>query len=264
MPRCFVMQPFDGDEFDKRFDEIYKPAIEEAGFDPYRVDRDPSASIPITNIETGIRESVACFADISKDNPNVWFELGYAICANKPLCIVCEHNREKFPFDVQHRKIIRYKKGSPSDFLSLRRDIVDRLKAIIESDDKIETIIRESSADDKYTLSHMELSALCVTFENIESDIDGVAVFNIANDMERLGFNKLATKVAMTGLLHKGMVTRDTKSDYNDNSFYVYNTTNVGENYIISNIDQIQLKVQNKQAGSFRRSSGKLDDDIPF
>jgi hypothetical protein len=39
------MQPFDGGEFDKRFDEIYKPAIEEAGFEPYRVDRDPSTTL---------------------------------------------------------------------------------------------------------------------------------------------------------------------------------------------------------------------------
>src|SRR6516165_4601685 len=79
MPRCFVMQPFDGGEFDRRFDEVYKPAIEEAGFEPYRVDRDPSASVPIENIEGGIQGSVACFADVTIDNPNVWFELGYAM-----------------------------------------------------------------------------------------------------------------------------------------------------------------------------------------
>ena len=45
------MQPFDGAEFDKRYDEIYKPAIEEAGFEPYRVDKDPSATILIEYIE---------------------------------------------------------------------------------------------------------------------------------------------------------------------------------------------------------------------
>jgi hypothetical protein len=43
------------------------------------VDRDPSASVPIENIEGGIQGSVACFADVTIDNPNVWFELGYAM-----------------------------------------------------------------------------------------------------------------------------------------------------------------------------------------
>ena len=45
-------------DFDKRYDEVYKPAIEEAGFEPYRVDRDPSAAIPNENIESGRRHSV--------------------------------------------------------------------------------------------------------------------------------------------------------------------------------------------------------------
>ena len=38
MPKCFVIQPFD-EENDRRYDEVYKPALEEAGVEPYRVDR---------------------------------------------------------------------------------------------------------------------------------------------------------------------------------------------------------------------------------
>jgi hypothetical protein len=62
-------------------------------------------------IEKKISESAACFAELSEDNPNIWFELGYAIARDKPLCLVCSETRERFPFDVQHRKIIRYPKG---------------------------------------------------------------------------------------------------------------------------------------------------------
>ncbi len=25
--RCFMIQPFDGDEFDKRFDDVFAPAV---------------------------------------------------------------------------------------------------------------------------------------------------------------------------------------------------------------------------------------------
>jgi hypothetical protein len=35
MPYCFVIQPFDGGRFDKRFTDVFKPAIEAAGLDPY-------------------------------------------------------------------------------------------------------------------------------------------------------------------------------------------------------------------------------------
>jgi len=41
MATCFVMQPFDGSIFDRRYDEIFAPAIRDAELDPYRVDQDP-------------------------------------------------------------------------------------------------------------------------------------------------------------------------------------------------------------------------------
>lgn len=79
MAQCFVMQPFDGDVFDKRYDDVFAPAITEAGLEPYRVDKDAGVAIPINDIESGISNSEICFAEITTDNPNVWFELGYAI-----------------------------------------------------------------------------------------------------------------------------------------------------------------------------------------
>lgn len=87
MKTCFVIQPFDKGAFDKRFDEILTPAIKASGLDPYRVDRDPSASIPIESIEEGIKDATLCLADVSTDNPNVWFELGYAIAREKRHCV---------------------------------------------------------------------------------------------------------------------------------------------------------------------------------
>jgi hypothetical protein len=106
MPYCFVIQPFDGGRFDKRFSDVFKPAIEGAGLISYRVDQDPAVSIPIDDIEKGIRGAAVCFADITLDNPNVWFELGYALASKMEICIVCSKERvEKFPFDVQHRSI---------------------------------------------------------------------------------------------------------------------------------------------------------------
>ena len=79
MPICFVIQPFDKGKFDKRFRDVFKPAIEAAELEPYRVDRDPGVSIPIEEIESSIANSAICLADITTDNPNVWFELGYAL-----------------------------------------------------------------------------------------------------------------------------------------------------------------------------------------
>lgn len=87
MGRCFVIQPFDRGPFDKRYDEIFVPAIRAAGLEDYRVDRDHGTNVLIDAIEKGILESEACIAEISTDNPNVWYELGFATAKGKPLAV---------------------------------------------------------------------------------------------------------------------------------------------------------------------------------
>src|SRR5579862_5039729 len=81
--RCFVMQSFDGGPLDDRYEDVFAPAIIDAGLEPYRVDRDPNVTIPIDEIEAGIRNADVCLAEISLDKPNVWYELGFAIAAQK-------------------------------------------------------------------------------------------------------------------------------------------------------------------------------------
>jgi hypothetical protein len=122
MATCFIIQPFDGGPFDKRYEDILVPAVSAAGLEPYRVDRDPSVSIPIDEIEAGIRSSDVCLAEITTDNPNVSFELGFAIASQKDVVLICSNEREsRLPFDVQHRSIISYETDSPRDFGELAK-----------------------------------------------------------------------------------------------------------------------------------------------
>lgn len=65
---CFVIQPFDGGKFDKRYEDVYKPAIIAAGLDVYRVDADESAQVPIDTIEDKIQATTVCMADITLNN----------------------------------------------------------------------------------------------------------------------------------------------------------------------------------------------------
>ena len=103
MPTCFVIQPFDR-ENDERYEEVFKPALREAGVEPYRVDQDPGVDVPIAAIEDGIRKADICFADITTNNPNVWYELGFAFASLRPVVMVCAKARaEKLPFDIRHR-----------------------------------------------------------------------------------------------------------------------------------------------------------------
>lgn len=111
---------FSNEKFTKRYDDIYKPAIETVSLSAYRVDLDFAVKIPIEDIESNIKDSIIYFADISVDNPSVWYELGYAFALGKDIIMVCDESRKDFPFDVRHKNIIRYKTESPSDFNELK------------------------------------------------------------------------------------------------------------------------------------------------
>src|SRR5688500_991502 len=108
MDKCFIIQPFNA-KFNQRYEELFKPAIIEAGLEPYRIDQDLSTRVPIESIEKGIRGSLLCFAELSTDNPNVWYELGFASACNKDVIMVCSDERkDNFPFDIRHKQILKY------------------------------------------------------------------------------------------------------------------------------------------------------------
>jgi nucleoside 2-deoxyribosyltransferase len=95
MPTCFVIQPFDQGKFDKRYRQTFSPAIIAAGLTPYRVDEDAGVEVPIEAIEKGIQGATICLADITTDNPNVWYELGYAMAIGRQVVMICSTEREE-------------------------------------------------------------------------------------------------------------------------------------------------------------------------
>lgn len=123
---CFVIQPYDGGDFDNRYDDIIKPAFESCGIEAYKVDRDPYVEIAVSVIEERIRDATLVIAEISVDNPNVWFELGYAMALEKPVIMLCDnmYRNGKFPFDISHRNVLVYRSGSIRDF----NDCLEKLK----------------------------------------------------------------------------------------------------------------------------------------
>ena len=244
MRRCFVMQPFDGGTFDKRYEDVYAPAIQDADLEPYRVDRDPSVSIPIDDIESGIRNSEICLADITTDNPNVWFELGFAIAVPIEVVLVCSDERNtRFPFDVQHRNILRYKTESTSDFDKLRSEIAERIQGLLEKERTIGRISNLPPIADAEGLSQHEFVALVTVMQNRMSPEDVVSTYTIKEDMNRAGFNDLGVSLALQGILDKGMVTSTIETVWEEDIRYTaYSVTEEGVRWLMRNQDKLVLK----------------------
>jgi len=257
MAQCFVIQPFDGAAYDKRFRDIYDPAIREAGLDPYRVDRDPSVLVPIDEIEEGITRSAVCFADISEDNPNVWFELGFAIAAGKPVVMVCSELRTRFPFDVQHRSIVRYKTESTSDFKELESEIIRRLKGSLNRQSEIGALAEISKiAPVTAGLIPPEIAALVIITSHFSLQKYAISGYQVAKDMERSGYTEIATALALRTLEKKQMIGVRNEQDING-EFLGHHPTERGLDWLEANQDKIPLRLDMNQ-------STWNDSDLPF
>lgn len=240
--RCCVFQPFDSGPYDKRYEDILDPAIRTANLEPYRVDKDPSATIPIDTLHEEIRLSIACLADITTDNPNVWYELGYAVASNKPMVMICSKSRtRKPPFDIQHRKIIWYALDSPRDFDQLKNDISTRLLSELHKQAEIQNIVSASSSvRETEGLKPHEISALALIMATRDAKDAGVSNFRIKQQMSEV-FTDLATNLALVSLEHKGFIESKREQDYDGSWFAACFLTTQGEKWLLDHQDRLEL-----------------------
>lgn len=254
---CFVIQPISDKKFTKRFDDTYKPAIEKAGFIAYRVDLDPGTRIPIEEIEAKISSSDICFADISIDNPNVWYELGYAFALNKDVVMVCDESRDVFPFDIRHKSIITYKTDAASDFKKLEDDITTKINAYNKSQQTTRSIgqnpIKETEGFSPY-----ELALLALIIGKQHTDESVVPTDDLYKSMGKIGFNDAAIGIGIRSLVNKNLIATGVGEDYNGFEFSACTITQVGVDFILKNTHLFNLEQSKKEIdeGSFY--------DLPF
>jgi len=241
METCFVIQPFDRDKFDKRYADVFEPAIRGAGLEPYRVDRDPAVRIPIEQIEDGIKSAKICFAEISLDNPNVWYELGFAFASGKDVVMITEE-RQKFPFDIQHKQVINYKTTSKSDYDKLETDIKDKLLALMNKQKSVKQLI-DNPVKESEGLKQHELTMLLIITENQLTSEDSVSVYILKSYMDKAGFNAIATSISIKELQKKKFIeTFKVYSEFDNQEYFTCKLTKLGEEWIINNQDKIEFR----------------------
>jgi hypothetical protein len=112
-PVAFVIMPF-AKEFLSGFSDIIKPAAERAGLACLRADEEALGHIH-TDLFERIFDSPVVIADISGDNPNVFYELGVVhSLASKTITIAREDFLSKVPFDIAPYRVLVYPR-SPSE-----------------------------------------------------------------------------------------------------------------------------------------------------
>ncbi|GAH03815.1 unnamed protein product, partial [marine sediment metagenome] len=117
--RCFIISPIGQagskirEEADAVLDYIIKPALSKIKADggpAIEAIRSDNIGIP-GRIEEQMLEAILtydlCIADLSGNNPNVFYELAIAQAAGRPVVLMCRAG-ESLPFDVKDYRNIEY------------------------------------------------------------------------------------------------------------------------------------------------------------
>ncbi len=107
-PKMFVIMPF-SEPFDTLYRNVILPVSSNAGFDVVRIDEITGPGIILDDIQQQIERAQAVVAEISTQNPNVFYELGYAHALRKPaVLLVRRQEGDKMPFDIRSYRAIFY------------------------------------------------------------------------------------------------------------------------------------------------------------
>lgn len=103
---AFILMPFD-----KAFDDVYRLGIKETAaqleIKAERVDEQIFQEGILERIYRQIKAADLVIADMSGQNSNVFYEVGYAHALGK-LCVLMTNNASDIPFDLKHHRHIVY------------------------------------------------------------------------------------------------------------------------------------------------------------
>ena len=138
-PHAFVIMPFgkkkgaDGSmyDFNSIYSQLIKPALEMAGFEPFRADEETASGDILTDMFQELLLADLCIADMSIDNANVFYELGIRHAFRKRGIVHIQAGRAYMPFDVFNVRTIPYHitpEGVPDPaFLGKDRTAISRV-----------------------------------------------------------------------------------------------------------------------------------------
>ena len=156
---CFMIMPFGG-WFDKYYEGIYKPAIEDAGFISNRADDLYRPGNIVNDIWTYTKEADVVLADLTNKNPNVFYELGLAHAITKPAVLITA-SMEDVPFDLRSLRVIEFDKNAPNWGDLLKQKITKALTETLKSpEDAIPPTFLDTSKTKRLKVSEEEKEIL--------------------------------------------------------------------------------------------------------
>lgn len=163
MPSAFLIMPFK-EPYESIYIKIFNPVLSSLGFTVVRADSIKQCTPIIEDIENSIKRADLIVIEVTEQNPNVYWEFGYAKSQRKEI-IVLTQDISTIPFDSRH---IRHLKYSASKLVELKNEFSNWVKetrcySIRDTDKPTKTLVRGETFDDFFdSVSYVETSSQSV------------------------------------------------------------------------------------------------------
>jgi hypothetical protein len=128
--QCFVIMPF-SEPFDDVYDTIKMAVTTSVAGETLtccRLDEIRGAGRITDDLVSTIQHCDICVADLTGNNPNVLWEVGYAMALRKPTVFIAQ-NLENLPFDIKDMRVLKYSRERLA--ASLREPVADAIRATL-------------------------------------------------------------------------------------------------------------------------------------
>ena len=115
--KAFMAMKFGDPALDAMLESVFKPSVQQAGFDLVRLDDVPRAGLIDDRLRVEIQASDFVVADLTHENLGAYWEAGYAEGLGKPVIYTCEHAKfeaTKTHFDTNHHLTITWDSSAPA------------------------------------------------------------------------------------------------------------------------------------------------------
>ena len=130
-PVAFMVMPFGPEDLQIVYDDFVKPVVEfKCGLTCVRGDDMFGSDVIIENVLAAICEAKVVIADLTGQNPNVFYEVGVAHAIGAPVLLLTQ-SLSDVPFDLRHRRVLVYE-YSPRGCKRLESHLEEHLRQILE------------------------------------------------------------------------------------------------------------------------------------
>jgi SIR2-like protein/uncharacterized protein DUF4145 len=186
---CFVMMPF-GRSYDGVYRSMIAPTAAEQGLAVLRADEMSGSGFVMEQIRTAIQQSRLCIADISDNNANVLYEVGFANALGKAIVLLARRGSD-LPFDVAHQRVVLYDDDLVSSRSSLERAVVFALSAE-----------RLAEAARLFDMGAYQ-GAIAAAFVVLEQHLRRLAIPRSTGAASRLTFGRMIAELREAGIIRE-------------------------------------------------------------